>query len=476
MLQPGWVSSMPSGWLLKVSFLQSIKGKVVLVFGAGVTGKSVARFLSENGANPILIDEKESDSLKSNMDQQRNLANVDLSAVTIGVISPGWRREHLLIQEALKAGIELISEIDLAWRVRSEVSPNQKWIALTGTNGKTTTVQMTEAMLQKCGIRARACGNVGDPVIDLVTDPGIDLLILELSSFQLAWSKEARFSTSAILNIADDHIDWHGSFAAYAEAKFRIGDMSEALIANFDDEEIRLRLGNVMTKLVTYTLDTPKPHQIGLVENLVVDRAFVSGDAEVLFELGDVKPAVPHNVANAIAAAALARSVGADSTSIASALREFKLDHHRLELILESDGVTWIDDSKATNPHAALAALRSQIKSIWIAGGLAKGAKMDQLVRDGASRIKFAILIGTDAPVIARALQELAPEIEFELLDPELKGMELMREAVRRAKERAVSGDTVLLAPACASMDQFTNYAERGDNFAAAVKELVNGQ
>ncbi len=335
---------------------------------------------------------------------------------------------------------------------------------------------MAEAMLQVSGFRARACGNVGDPVIEIVTNSDADLLILELSSFQLSWSKEARFHASAILNIADDHIDWHGTFDAYASAKFAIANMSELLIFNIDDAVVKERAQKVNIRSIGFTLQTPKPDQIGLVENLVVDRAFINGDAEALFELQDVTPAVPHNLLNAIAAAALARSVGAKGESIARALREFKLDHHRLEVVLVKDGITWIDDSKATNPHAALAALRSQLRSIWIAGGLAKGAQMDELVKSAANRIKFAILIGADANLIADALKRHAPLIEFLLVSPELKGRELMFEVVRVAKTKALEGDSVLLAPACASMDQFKNYAERGDLFATAVKELIDAK
>lgn len=452
-----------------MSFLASLAGKNIVLFGAGVTGSSVIRFLKDQGATPILIDENAVGAVK-------DFSSVDLSSITLAIVSPGWKLDHPLIKVVRERGIELISEIDLAWRVKSEIKPNQKWLALTGTNGKTTTVQMAEAMLLASGFRARACGNVGEPVIEIVTNADADLLILELSSFQLSWSSEARFSASAILNIADDHIDWHGSFDSYASAKFAIANMSELLITNIDDPVVAERSKSVKTPLVSFTLASPKPHQIGLVENLIVDRAFVSGDAEVLFELDQIKPAVPHNLLNAMAAAALARSVGASPEGIKEALANFKLDHHRLEIVLVREGITWIDDSKATNPHAALAALRSQLRSIWIAGGLAKGANVEGLVKEAAGRIKYAILIGTDANLIAEALKRHAPLVEFELINPELRGMELMREVVRAAKARALEGDTVLLAPACASMDQFKNYAERGDFFAAAVKESLDGK
>ena len=453
-----------------MSFLATLKGKNCLVFGAGVTGTSVMGFLEEHGATAILIDEKEIAGAIT------NLESLDLSSFYLAIASPGWKLDHPLIKQARERGVEVISEIDLAWRVKSELRPEQRWLALTGTNGKTTTVQMAEAMLQASGFRARACGNVGDPVIEIVTNSDSDVLILELSSFQLSWSIEARFYASAILNIADDHIDWHGSFDAYASAKFEIAKMSEILIVNFDDPVVAERSKAVTNRVVAFTLQTPKPNEIGLVENLVVDRAFINGDAEALFELHHLTPAVPHNLLNAMAAAALARSVGASSEAIAKALSHFKLDHHRLEVVLVRDGITWIDDSKATNPHAALAALRSQLRSIWIAGGLAKGAPMEDLIKAAAHRIKCAILIGTDANLIAEALRLHAPLIEYVFIDPQLKGKELMLEVVKAAKARALEGDCVLLAPACASMDQFKNYAERGELFATAVKELVDAK
>jgi UDP-N-acetylmuramoylalanine--D-glutamate ligase len=174
-----------------------------------------------------------------------------------------------------------------------------------------------------------------------------------------------------------------------------------------------------------------------------------------------------------MAAAALARSVGAPAEAIASAMQKFRLDHHRLEVVAEKDGITWIDDSKATNPHAAIAALQSQLSAVWIAGGLAKGATMDELVERCKSRIKAAILIGTDAPLIEAALRKYAPDIQVASIDPGLKGIDVMRRAVTLAHLQAKSGDVVLLAPACASMDQFKNYAERGDLFASAVKEKI---
>lgn len=448
-----------------MSFIATLSGSSLLVLGAGVTGSSTAKYLRSVGAIVEVIDEKGVDSARP------NLTGLDLAKYELAIVSPGWKLDNPIVHQIKAAGIPIISEIDLAWRIKCELRPNQRWLALTGTNGKTTTVQMAAAMLLRAGRSAAACGNVGEPVIEAVTERDLEILVIELSSFQLAWSNEAKFTAGAILNIADDHLDWHGDFDSYAGAKFKLAERCELLIANYDDSAVRERLGGVAKRLITYTLSTPAPHQIGLVEELIIDRAFPSGDAEVLFELGDLAQAVPHQLANAMAAAALVRSVGITDGAISEALRNFKVDHHRLETILERDGVSWVDDSKATNPHAALAALRSQLKSIWIAGGLSKGADMDPLVRDAGNRIKAAILIGTDAPKIADSLARLAPQIPVHRIGAELRGLELMRAVVRVARELAKPGDVVLLAPACASMDQFQNYAERGELFARAAKE-----
>lgn len=452
-----------------MSFISSLSGKSVVVFGAGVTGAPTIEFLQSKDAKTILVDEKITGPGIFN-----DFSKVALAQVDFAVVSPGWKVDNPLILQLKKAGISIISEIDLAWRVKQEIKPHQKWLALTGTNGKTTAVQMAEAMLVADGQNALACGNIGLTAIEAVINSDAEILILELSSFQLEWSVEAQFVSVAILNIAEDHIDWHGSFDNYANAKFKITNNAESVILNALDSAIVKRAKNLAHPIIWFTLETPKPHQIGLVENLIVDRAFVSDEAEALFELSDINPAVPHNVLNAMAAAGLARSVGSKAESIAQALRNFKLDHHRLEVVAERDGVFWIDDSKATNPHAAMAALNSQLKSIWIAGGLAKGATMDELVKNCSSRIRSAILIGSDAPLIAKALEENAPEIPIHHVNEYSDPLDLMKKVVALAGEIAQSGDAVLLAPACASMDQFKNYAERGQLFAKAVKGYLN--
>jgi len=376
----------------------------------------------------------------------------------------------------------ILNEIDLAWQIRTEVSPGQKWLALTGTNGKTTTVEMVAKILQTAGLKAVACGNVGDTVIEAVDrkDP-YDYLVLELSSFQLHWAKQAQFISAAILNIADDHLDWHGTFDAYADAKFSILDRADLAVLNADDEQVVLRANRFSGRKVFFSLDTPAPGEIGVVEELLVDRAFVTDpmEAAMLCELKDITPTVPHNVSNALAAAALARTVGVSYEHIQKALQEFTPGRHRIERVFESDLVSWVNDSKATNPHAASASLMSHLSVVWIAGGLAKGADMSSLVQRCKGRIKAAILIGADRQLIADALQEHAPDIPRILIDPPADytrgggSNSLMEAVVAEAAKLVAPGDAVLMAPACASMDQFISYADRGDRFAAAVRKVV---
>jgi UDP-N-acetylmuramoylalanine--D-glutamate ligase len=202
----------------------------------------------------------------------------------------------------------------------------------------------------------------------------------------------------------------------------------------------------------------------------------------MICELNEIKPTVPHNVSNALAAAGLARAAGVNHESIRSALASFTPGRHRIELVLNADGISWIDDSKATNPHAAGASIMSALSVVWIAGGLAKGARMEELIKRCSKRIKAAVLIGEDKAVIAQALRENAPHIAIVEIDTPAHyhigsaDNSLMEDVVRAAQGFAIEGDTVLLAPACASMDQFTNYADRGDRFAQAVKKVIVGE
>jgi UDP-N-acetylmuramoylalanine--D-glutamate ligase len=394
----------------------------------------------------------------------------------IAVVSPGWSENSQIIRDLRNTGCELMSEIDFAWRVKEEIAPTQKWIGLTGTNGKTTSIQMVDSILKHSKIRGTSCGNVGDTVIEAVANPSpFDVLALELSSFQIQWSREAQFEAVAILNIAEDHIDWHGSFDNYANAKIALLSKSKLAVLNAEDPEVVLRSSAFEGRKVFYSLDTPAPNELGLVEEILVDRTFVADPTEAvaLAELADIHPAVPHNVSNALAAAGLARAIGIEPDEIKAGLAAFKVDSHRIELVLEENDIRWINDSKATNPHAALASILSHHSVVWIGGGLAKGASMIELAQRGAPRIKAVILIGRDKQLIHDAFANAAPHIPIHFIPDSTSPESLMNSVVEKAIEIAQPGDNVLLAPACASMDQFTSYAERGRLFAESVKAKV---
>jgi len=446
-------------------FMHELSAKNVAIIGAGVTGSALLDFFITRGINADLYDEKAPGALRE--------VN---SAYDLAVVSPGWRTDHPIIAALETTGCEILSEIDFSWKVKEDIAPDQKWIALTGTNGKTTTIQMVQSIFDYSTKSGIACGNVGEPVISvLASGEKFDYLALELSSFQLQWSKLPRYEAVALLNIAPDHIDWHGSFDQYALAKLRLLDAGSVAIINGQDTESVIRSTSWSGRKIFYNLDTPQAGELGLVENLLVDRAFTSDPSRAVdfAELSDIHPAVPHNVSNAMAAAGLALAIGISHEEIRTGLQNFTLDRHRLEVVLEKEGITWVNDSKATNPHAAAAALLSHISSIWIAGGLAKGAEMGPLIERCALRIKAAILIGQDAPIIATALSKFAPQIPYYIMPFNGDSLELMRDVVTQAQELAKSGDTVLLAPACASMDQFEDYADRGEKFVEMVREVV---
>jgi UDP-N-acetylmuramoylalanine--D-glutamate ligase len=458
---------------------QNLSGQRIVVAGAGVTGFAVARELIKRGASVFFADDKVTEVADFEVRKPSEITADQFDAL---MVSPGWREDHSLVVLARKHEKAILNEVDFAWAVKGEIYPAQKWLALTGTNGKTTTVEMVAHILTSSGANATACGNVGTTVIESVLNPAkFDYLVLELSSFQLHWLQDAHFLSVAILNIADDHVDWHGSFDAYAEAKISILEKSATAILNGDDGEVVGRTSHWLGRKIFYSLDTPGPGELGVVEELLVDRAFVADpqEAALIAELTEIVPTVPHHISNSLAAAGLASTLGVSRENIRAALTTFKPGKHRIELVGEDKGVKWIDDSKATNPHAAAASILSHFSVIWIAGGMAKGASMQPLIDRTWSRMKAVILIGEDRGLIRTALEEKAPDLpiyEVNIPDGYLKGSEsntFMEEIVRTAQSVATEGDVVLLAPACASMDQFNSYSDRGDRFARAVKEVI---
>ncbi|MBC7632623.1 UDP-N-acetylmuramoyl-L-alanine--D-glutamate ligase [Aeromicrobium sp.] len=485
----------------------SWEGVRAVVGGFGVSGFAAADTLQHLGADVVVLDDSADPALQDKA-TLLEILGVDVrlgpgstaalpEIVDVVVTSPGWRPSTPLLLEAVARGIPVWGEVELAWRLRGD-NP-VPWLAVTGTNGKTTTVQMLESILRAEGLRAMAVGNVGTPVLQAVMDPEpFDVLAVELSSYQLHWSSSLSAEASAVLNVAPDHLDWHGDIAAYTADKSRIYDRAQlACVYNVQDptterlvEEAEVVEG---CRAIGFTLGIPAPGMIGLVDDAIADRAFVTGRVSNAAELGSIwdigrpvsaasavsaasvgdTPAptpAPHVVANALAAAALARAHGVSPRAVRDGLRAFTPDAHRIADVDTIDGVRFIDDSKATNPHAALASLRSFDHVVWIAGGLAKGAHFGDLVTSARDRLRAAVLVGTDRSVIAEALRRHAPEVP--VVEVDTGETDPMDRVVEVAASFAREGDTVLLAPGCASMDQFRSYAARGESFVSSVRRL----
>ncbi len=391
----------------------------------------------------------------------------ELPDVELVVTSPGLRPTHPLLVTASVRGVPVWGEVELAWRLRGpDAAP---WLAVTGTNGKTTTVHMLEAMLRAAGLSALAVGNVGEPIIDAVLAPEpYQVLAVEVSSQQLHFAPSIRPAAGALLNLAPDHLDWHGSFEDYATAKAGVW-FGAVAIGNADDPLVRSLLGTAPGEQVSFTLGEPVDGQLGVASGHLVSRAFGDEDV-VLAAVEDVRPAGAHNVANALAAAALARSVAVPPDAIADGLAAFVPDPHRNQPVAEHGGVRWVDDSKATNAHAARGSLLGYERIVWVAGGQLKGASVDELVAEVAPRLAGAVLLGVDRHQVAEALRRHAPDVPVIMVDTNDDGA--MLEVVRAAAGLARPGDTVLLAPAAASYDMFAGYAARGHAFAAAIEAL----
>ncbi|GLV90569.1 UDP-N-acetylmuramoylalanine--D-glutamate ligase [Streptomyces lavendulae subsp. lavendulae] len=482
----------------------------ITVAGLGVSGISAARALAGLGARVTVVDNGDGDAHRARAAELAELGiEVRLGHLSDGarageilpegtelvVTSPGWQPQSPLFLAAAAAGVDVVGDVEVAWRLRGAGAELRaaaqgagdrapagpaEWLAITGTNGKTTTTQMLASILKAAGLRTAAVGNIGTPIIDVVLgEQEYDVLAVELSSYQLHWAPSLRVHSAAVLNLAPDHLDWHGSMQAYAADKGRIYEgntvacvynvadkATEDLVVEADVEEGCRAIG--------FTLGAPGPSMLGVVDGILVDRAFVENrqkNAQELAEVKDVNPPAPHNIANALAAAALARAFGVEPRAVRDGLRDFRPDAHRVARVDEVASVVYVDDSKATNTHAAEASLASFDKVVWIAGGLAKGATFDELVQKSAERMRGAVLIGADRALIAEALARHAPEVPVVDLDRTDTGA--MLAAVREAAALAEPGDTVLLAPACASMDMFANYNKRGEAFADAVRELA---
>ncbi|WP_375485195.1 UDP-N-acetylmuramoyl-L-alanine--D-glutamate ligase [uncultured Jatrophihabitans sp.] len=444
-----------------------LSGRHVLVVGVGVAGASATRALVARGAEVLLTATTEGAAVTELVEAGASwLGPLDAlpPSVDLVVASPGVPPTDAVLVDAAARDVEVWGEVELAWRLRADGAA--PWLALTGTNGKTTTVHMLEAVLRAAGHRAVAVGNVGVPLIDAVlADPPYDVLAVELSSQQLHFAPSVAPAAGALLNLAPDHLNWHGSYEAYEDAKTTIW-RGEVAIGNVDDVRVAARLPE---GAVTTTLGEPGVGQLGVRDGRLVSRAF-GDDSLDLLAAAEVRPPGRHNVANALIAAAIARAIDTPARAVAEGLRAFEPDPHRNQAVLERDGVTWVDDSKATNPHAAAASLSAYPRIVWVAGGQLKGVDVDPLVAACADRLAGAVLLGQDRELVRAALARHAPDLPVIMVDRNDDGA--MTAAVRAAADLARPGDTVLLAPAAASYDMFTGFAARGDAFAAAARAL----
>jgi len=478
-----------------------LAGAAVLVAGARVTGRAILAALTPLGARATLTDDSPSALTAF---AQNGVAVIDpanaaekIAEFDLVVTSPGLPPTAPVLVAAAAAGIQVWGDVELAWRLDNSgrYGPARRWLVVTGTNGKTTTTSMLHAMLVAAGRRALLCGNIGDPVLDVLDQPA-ELLAVELSSFQLHRAPSLRPDAGVVLNVAEDHLDWHGTMDAYARDKARVLDGRVAVVGLDDPVAAGLLPTAAAPVRVGFRLGEPARGELGVRDGVLVDNAF--GDELALAETASIPVAGPVGVLDALAAAALARAVDVPPNAIADALAGFRVGRHRAEVIDILEGVRYVDDSKATNPHAAQASITAYPRVVWIAGGLLKGASVDELVTAVANRLVGAVLIGRDRTLIRDALSRHAPDVPIvEVVTGEDSGVPGQIESVENHVTRVVDvsgrpvsdavmaavvdaargladpGDTVLLAPAGASFDQFSGYGQRGDAFASAVTALT---
>ena len=480
-----------------------VPGAPVLIAGGRVTGRAVLAALTRFGATPTVCDD---DPAMLRPYADGGVATVDpavaeqrISDYALVVTSPGFQPTTPVLAAAAAAGVPIWGDVELAWRLDAagRYGPPRRWLVVTGTNGKTTTTSMLHAMLTTAGLRSVLCGNIGSPVLDVLDQP-TELLAVELSSFQLHWAPSLRPEAGVVLNIAEDHLDWHSSMAEYSAAKARVLNGRVAVVG-LDDRRAAALLESALAPVrVGFRLGEPAAGELGVQDGQLVDRAFADG--LVLMPAASIPVPGPSGVLDTLAAAALARCVGVAADAIADAIGSFRLGRHRAEVVAVADSITYVDDSKATNPHAAEASVLAYPRVVWVAGGLLKGASVDAEVARIASRLVGAVLIGRDRAQVAEALSRHAPDVPVVQVvtgeDVEMHatadvsgasvvevakdddtsgtvGTRVMTAVVAAARGLAKPGDTVLLAPAGASFDQFSGYGDRGDTFAAAVRAAI---
>ena len=476
-------------WLVAADRLSPWHSLKVVVAGLGASGFATADALLELGAAVRVVDRAQTEAV---VDRANLLSMLDgvvelgtaaterLGDADLVIASPGWHPDAPLFKAAEANGVPVWGDIELAWRLMhpDRVVP---WLGVTGTNGKTTTVLMLDAILRADGHISAAAGNIGRPIIEALRDPaGYDVLAVELSSFELHWMSTVALHSAVVLNVHEDHLEWYESasdpMAAYTADKGRVyRGVTDSCVYNVAEPVTRALVEQADVtegaRAIGFTSGIPAVSMVGVVDGLIVDRAFTDRRADSalpLADVSDVRPSTPHTLSDALAAATLARSFGVKPTSVSAGLKSVEPVPHRIETVALLDGVTWVDDSKATNPHAADASLRAFESVVWLAGGQTKGTHFDQLVAEHASRLRGAVVFGVDRADVVAALRREAPMVPVVELDDPTRGV--IAQAVERARAMARVGYTVLLAPGAASLDIWTGYDQRGDDFAEAVR------
>jgi UDP-N-acetylmuramoylalanine--D-glutamate ligase len=431
------------------------------VVGLGKTGLSVARYLQRNDANAIFFDTRDEPPGLEELKELFPAANVRLGNNALPrdarrvIVSPGIPDSHPLLEKARRRKLEIVSDIELF--ARDAARP---FVAVTGSNGKSTVTTLLHLMCRADGRRSMAGGNLGEPALDLLAGDDPDLYVLELSSFQLQRTADLPAAVAVLLNVSPDHLDWHASEDEYREAKYRIFDEAQAAVVNRSDETAARRAGHC-GRVVSFGLDAPAEDQYGIRDDDGV-RYLACGDV-MLLSVRDLALFGVHNQLNALAALAAGELLGLDRAAMLQVLVEFPGLPHRMQFVARISAVDYINDSKATNVAAAVASINSvEGMLVLIAGGDGKGGDFTELADAVEGKLRGAVLIGRDAEKIAHALDTVMP-VHF---------AENMESAVHMAATCAESDDTVLLAPACASLDQYDNYMERGAAFITAVEGL----
>jgi UDP-N-acetylmuramoylalanine--D-glutamate ligase len=440
-------------------------GQRWLVIGLGKSGTAAWRYLLREGAQVVLTDSR---AMPPGLEEAR-AAHLQLrvggfsapepySQFRGAVLSPGVSPKDGFVQRLVAAGLEIVGDVELFARA-AHAATGAPVVGITGANGKSTVTTLVGEMARKAGLKVAVGGNLGTPALSLL-GAGIQLYVLELSSFQLETTRSLRCKAATVLNLSQDHLDRHGTMEAYAEAKARIYNGCEVAAFNRDDAETRRNLKSAQ-KAVSYGLDAPLEGHYGLVQH--EGQNWLACGAERLILQSALKIYGLHNASNALAAIALADAAGIPREASLAALAEFRGLRHRCEFVAKAAGAAWFNDSKGTNVGSTLAALKGLPGPIvWLGGGQGKGQDFSELARPLAQKGRAAILFGQDAEQIERDILGALPVYREATLGA----------SIRRARELAQTGDRVLLSPACASLDQFKNYEDRGEQFCASVRGM----